>query len=174
MEQKSEELPMPLTDQSMPFMDGVVAAGVHWPVTVSVELLSQQSLEVYYGFTCAYEGQIGGRIRYCGHKEDMVDAGCIDADKLKRAPYDQFIKFEHGFYVVASKAGRGYRGRIAVSYYVDRLALVAPAFPSVASLFPKGIPHSDQPSWKRIAGRLPARPKLQLVVDNTRGGLDHG
>ena len=162
---------MTIANSMPPRRAGTVSNGNHGPITVSVCPLDRHSLEYYYHFRCVYEGQIGALISYRGHKDDIVAARLVKAETLKSARRDVFLDHEYGLLCISSKAGPNKRGWIEVNYYVDRFALRAPLLPGVTSLYPEGIPHADWPDWKMILSRKPLRPKLRLVVDNTRGRL---
>jgi hypothetical protein len=135
--------------------DGQLRAGVHGPISIRVDLLTQHQLEYYYHLKAGSLGQAGANIRYVGHKDDLVAAGCIGTDTLAGASYNHLNRDERQRLVlsVGSKAGPGKRGWIEVGY-ITADSVFASSLPGVLTLFPAGVG---------------GRARLRLVVDNTRG-----
>lgn len=168
-----------------------IVIGAHGPVELrDVRLISPADMAYYY-HTAAVPG-LG--LSYRGHRDDLVAANCIAAERL-RERFDRFHDGGHGgLWHIASTAGPGKRGWVKVSYYLLSRAL-ARKLPAVATLC--GVELSalgEPPEHKRFgaAAQLAAecdeydlwlrggrernlcvqseapRPALRLVVDNTR------
>jgi hypothetical protein len=143
--------------------------GARGPITICADLLSQHTIEYYYGPTADYPGQVGAEVRYRGHRDDLVAAGCISREVFARTRYGHF---DHegersALLVIFSKAAKGKRGWVQVSYYVHRRA-VAAALPGFLDLFPEGLPRCAPRDRDGLNAWLSQRPRLRLVVDNTR------
>jgi hypothetical protein len=146
---------------------GQLLIGAHGPVIILVKLMAQHSLETYYHIKVGHSGQIGAEVRYVGHKDDLVTAGCIGAETLARVSYGDLNRDDENGAVmsVCSKAGPGKRGRLAVEYITADRAF-AESLPGVRDLFPGGLPHTGPPDRDGLAAWWLRRPRL--VVDNTR------
>ena len=125
----------------------VVLVGVHGPVTIAVAAMSQQSLQTYYHLDAKSAGL---SIRYRGHKEDLLAAGCVKFVGCMR----HFHADGHGgVWYLSSKAGPGKRGFVRISYYTSNRSF-AGSLPAVRMMFPD------------LLSKLDTRPRLQLVVNN--------
>lgn len=128
-----------------------VAMGTHGPVTASARWISARSAEIYYGL-----GSLAAiNIRFNGHRDDLVSAGCITPDRLTDW---RDIRHDDGFgghWHLESKAGPKRRGWAQVSYYVVSRAL-ARTLPAMLDMFPEGL------------SNLSAPPSLRLVADDAR------
>lgn len=98
----------------------------------------------------------GLRIKYRGHRDDLVALGCISTERLAAAAYGRYEDDSRGTILyLEKKAGPGRRGVIELSYFAQSRAF-AGMLPGVRTYCA---------DWLET---LSARPKLRLVVDNTR------
>jgi len=122
-------------------------------VTVTSE--SAATLRQYYHLDADLPG---AKIRYWGHKDDLLVAGCLPKGMRR---YDKFCDDgSGGVWWLTSKAGPGRRGAIQISYYCCNRAF-AGSLPGVLELFPD------------VLLQMSTRSRLRLIVDNTRG-VPHG
>lgn len=129
----------------------VLLDGTYGPVTIRVEALSTHGLHVY-GPYFRHPPARAISVKYRGHKDDLVAAGCL---KFVTRRFDRFEDDGHGgFWFIESKAGPGRRGFRGVEYFVCDSAFAA-SLPGVRDLFPQ--------DFARLAAG-----QLRLVVDNTR------
>jgi hypothetical protein len=151
------------TNNSLESRSGNLPAGAHGRVSVWVDLARQREYELYYHIKAEYPGQVGAYVRYRGHKDDLIAASCVSAELLASGSYTDFNPIdERTLVTLESKAGPGQRGWLEVCY----LAVGRPfaeAFPGVRELYPEGLPRT----WPPDSGQA-RRPRLRLVVDNTR------
>ena len=120
-----------------------LADGPHYPVLLSIE---QIQLSAHAP---------GLRIRYRGHKEDLIALGCVSRDRLASVRFGQYQGDRRGAVLqVERKAAPGRRGMIELSYFAQSRAF-AGMLPGVRTYCA---------DW--LEG-LTARPMLRLVVDNT-------
>jgi hypothetical protein len=116
-----------------------LADGPHYPVLLSIEQMPA-----------------GLRIKYRGHKEDLIALGCVSRDRLTSARQGPDGYAPGGALLhVENKAVAGRRKMIELSYFAHT-RLFAAKLPGV---------HAYCADWLQA---LTARPKLRLVVDNTR------
>lgn len=98
----------------------------------------------------------GLRITYRGHKESLVALGCISREALAAARWGRYEHDARGAILcVESKTAPGRRRFLEVSYFTQ--------FRSFAGMLPGVRAYGAE--WLQT---LTARPKLRLVVDNTR------
>jgi hypothetical protein len=142
-------------------------AGLHGAVRVTVDLMSQHTLEVYYHIKADYPGQVRVNIAYRGHRDDVVAAGCISAEALASIHYGWPYRDADRLLYVDSKAGPGRRGWIEVSYSAARREFAA-VLPGVRELFPEGLPRSGPTGRDELVAWQLRRPRLRLVIDNGR------
>lgn len=101
----------------------------------------------------------GLRITYRGHKESLIALGCICRDRLATVRYGRYEHDPRGAILhVESKAAPGRRGMLELSYFTQSR--------SFAGMLP-GV-RTYCADWLEA---LTARPRLRLVVDNTRPEL---
>jgi hypothetical protein len=123
--------------------------GAHGPVKISIERISRNALRDHWHIDAASSGLI---VDYRGHKEDLAAAGVLPADR----PYDRFCDDGHGgVWWLTSKAGKGHRGIVAIAYYSCNRSFLR-LLPGVLDLCPDALL------------QIASKPRLQLVVDNTR------
>lgn len=116
-----------------------LADGPHYPVLLSIEQMPA-----------------GLRIKYRGHRDDLLALGCVSRDSLASARHGRDEDACGGALLhVENKAAPGRRRMIELSYFAHT-RLFAARLPGV---------HAYCPDWLQA---LTARPKLRLVVDNTR------
>ncbi len=136
-----------VADQVRDARRAIVLIGAHAPITIDIQVISQLALQRYYYLDAESAGL---EIRYRGHKDDLLAAGCIKS--LGR--YDRFHDDGHGgTWVLTSKAGPKNRGHVAIAYYTCNRAFAA-SLPAVRSVFPEAL------------AQIATRPRLRLVVDN--------
>lgn len=127
-----------------------LAENGHHPVRLSVEQMPAG---------CGVSGTAftpGLRIEYVGHKKDLISLGRISRDTLASMHYDQYTADPRGGLVrVASNTDPRRRGFLKLSYFAQTRLLGA-TLPGV---------HRYCADWLE---KLTARPRLRLVVDNTR------
>lgn len=128
-----------------------LADGPHYPVLLSIEQLDA-------GIEMPGAGAIRSpalRIRYRGHKEDLIVHRCISRERLAAVRHGRYENDTRGATLhVESKAAPGRRGMIELSY-LTQSRLFAGMLPGVSSYCG---------DWLQA---LKARPLLRLVVDNT-------
>ena len=123
----------------------------HEPITIVVETLSKEMFEAH----CYRQSAVGAvYVAYQGHKADLAAAGCLP---LGLCAYDRLMEDDTGGLWRVSRDRRRpvKRGFIKVQYYATNRAFAA-SLPGVSALHPEAL------------ARLPGRPHLRLVVDNTR------
>lgn len=126
-----------------------LVAGIHGPVTIDVRVESQQALKTYHHLDAKSDGL---SIHYYGHKDDLLAAGCMKFSGY----FGRFHDDGHGgAWWIASKAGPGKRGFVAVTYYTWNRAF-AVSLPGVREMFSEEL------------SQLAAHRSLRLVVDNTK------
>lgn len=127
-----------------------LAEGARYPILLSIEQMPAG---------IAILGRIainapGLRIKYRGHKEDLVALGCISPDRLAAAGYGRYEEDSRGaIRYLEKKAGPGRRGMIELSYFAQSRGFAA-MLPGVRTYCADWL------------ATLTARPKLRLVVDN--------
>lgn len=134
-----------------------IADGPHYPVLLSIE-------QIPAGVAVrgmAASAAPGLRIKYRGHKEDLVALGSISREALANARYGRYEDDPRGGTLhVESKAAPGRRRMIELSYFTPSR--------SFAGLLP-GV--------RRYCGdwleALTTRPVLRLVADNTKVQMPH-
>lgn len=129
-----------------------LADGPHYPVLLSIE-------QVPGGVPMPGPGATdspGLRIRYRGHREDLIGLGCISREMLASASRRRFDANPHGVVLrVESKTALRRWRMIEVSYFAQSR--------SFAGMLP-GV-RTYCADWLEA---LTARPMLRLVVDNTQ------
>jgi hypothetical protein len=135
-----------------------------------VEALSRSCLETSYHL----HGSAGVRLVYRRHRADLVQAGCV---RLEGIRCHRFYDAGPGaVFEVSSKAGPGKRGHIAVTYYTNNHSFAA-SLPGMRELFPRVLDtvgpaaaiNADCDALRRqMRGGERVRPRLRLVVDNTK------
>lgn len=129
-----------------------LADGPHYPVLLSIE-------QVPGGVPMPGPGATdspGLRIRYRGHREDLMGLGCISREMLASASRRRFDANPHGVVLrVESKTALRRWRMIEVSYFAQSR--------SFAGMLP-GV-RTYCADWLEA---LTARPMLRLVVDNTQ------
>jgi len=140
----------------------------HGPISMRVEALSRHGLEALY-----LPGSAGASVEYRGHRDDLVKAGCARLEGLR---YNRFYDAAHGaVFWVSTKAGRGKRGHIAVTYFTNSHNFAA-SLPGMRELFPRILDTMSPAAalnqffdalMRPQKGKKP-RPQLRLVVDNTK------
>lgn len=129
-----------------------LADGSHYPVLLSLEQV-QGNVPMPGPGAAATPGL---RIRYRGHREDLIALGCISRDTLANARRSRYEADPHGVMLwVESKPAPGRRRMIEVLYFAQSR--------SFAGMLP-GV-RAYCADWLEA---LPARPMLRLVVDRTR------
>jgi len=119
-----------------------LADGPHYPVLLSIEQIQMSARTP------------GLRIKYRGHKEDLIGLGCVSRDRLTAARYGQCQGDPRGGILHVDRTASGRRSMIELSYFTQSRAF--------AGLLP-GV-RAYCTDWLQI---LTARPMLRLVVDNT-------
>ena len=121
--------------------------GTHDPVRLSVE---QMPNGMGLGGTPTL------RIQYLGHRKDLIALGCISRDTLASLQSDRYTDDPRGGMVhVIRNTDPRHRGMLTLSYFAQTRVLAA-TLPGVRSY---------SADWLET---LTARPRLRLVVDNTR------
>jgi len=119
-----------------------LAEGVREPVRLSVEQMPDGA---------------GLKIEYFGNRKDLMTLGCISRDTLTSAHSNREHDPCEAVAPMTINADPRRRGLIKVSYLAQTRA-VAATLPGVRSYCADWL------------GTLTGRPRLQLVVDNTRRG----
>lgn len=101
-------------------------------------------------------GGAGLKIEYLGNKKDLMTLGCISRDTLTSLHSHREHDPRETVAQMTINADRRRRGVLKVSYLAQTRAFAA-MLPGVRSYCADWL------------GRLTAPPRLQLVVDNTRG-----
>jgi hypothetical protein len=121
-----------------------LADGPHYPVLLSIEQIKMS------------DHAAGLRIKYRGHKEDLIALGCVSRDRLASVRYGQYQGDPRGAVLhVERKSAPGRRRMIEVTYFAQYRAF-AGILPAVRTYCA---------DWLEA---LAARSMLRLVVDNTR------
>jgi hypothetical protein len=129
----------------------------HYPVLLSIEQIPG-GIGVFGGSATNAPGL---RITYRGHRESLIALGCISRDGLATARYGRYEDDPRGaLRYVESKAAPGRRRMLELSYFTQSR--------SFAGMLPGARTYCAD--WLEA---LTARPKLRLVVDNTRRGLSN-
>ncbi len=129
-----------------------MADGPHYPVLLSIE-------QMPYGVQVLGVSVISApalRVKYRGHKEDLMALGCVSRDRLASARPGRYEDVLPGALLhVESKPAPGRRGMIELSYVTESRSF-ASALPGLRTYCADWL------------GSLTPRPMLRLVVDNTR------
>ena len=127
-----------------------LAEGAHDPVRLSVEQMPER---------IGLRGTVVTptlRIEYVGHRKDLIALGCISRDALARTHYDRYTDDPRGGVLrVTSNTDPRRRGMLRLSYFAQT-RLLAVMLPGVGSYCA---------DWLEA---LTGRPRLRLVIDNTR------
>lgn len=135
-----------------------LADGAHYPVLLSIEQIPAGVALPEGGVTDAP----ALRIRYRGHKEDLLALGCIARDRLAAARYGRYEDDPRGATLhVENKAAPGRRRMIELSFFTQSR--------SFARILP-GV-RAYCADWLEA---LTARPTLRLAVDNSRTEIHAG
>ena len=128
-----------------------LADGPRFPILLSVEQMPT-SIEILGG---AATHAPGLRVKYRGHKDDLIALGCISRGRLAAARYGRYEDDSRGVILyVEKKSDPRPRGMIELTYFAQCRAF--------ASMLPGVRTYCSD--W--LEG-LTARPVLRLVVDNT-------
>jgi hypothetical protein len=97
------------------------------------------------------------RIEYLAHRKDLVGLRCISRDTLASMQYDRYTDDPRGAVIhVTGNADPRRRGMLKLTYFAQTRVL-AGMLPGVRSYCA---------DWLEM---LTGRPRLRLVIDNTRG-----
>jgi len=136
-----------------------LAGGIYYPILLSIEQMPT-GIEIL-GVAVARLGEVATegpalRIKYRGHKDDLLALGCISPAGLASAQYDRYEYDPRGAVLyVENKAAPGRRKMIELSYFAQSRAF--------AGMLPGVRTYCGD--WLQA---LTARPMLRLVIDNTR------
>lgn len=129
-----------------------MADGPHYPVLLSIE-------QMPYGVQVLGVSVISAaalRIKYRGHKEDLVALGCISRDRLASTRHGRYEDVLPGALLHVESRTAPARRRMIELCYVTESRSFAGTLPGVRTYCPDWL------------AALTARPTLRLVVDNTR------
>ena len=127
-----------------------LADGPHYPVLLSIERIPGCRDATGAG------SAPGLRIKYRGHREDLVALGCVSRDRLAAARPGRYEDDRRGALLhVENMEAPGRRRMIELSYLTQSR--------SAAAMLPGVRPYCAD--WLEA---LTARPALRLVIDNTR------
>lgn len=129
-----------------------LAGARHHPILLSIEQMPRGIALPDRGTSNAP----GLRITYRGHKEDLIALGCIARDSLAAARYGRYEDDPRGATLhMEKKAAPRRRGMIELSFFTQSR--------SFARILPGVCAYCAD--WLEA---LTARPRLRLLVDNSR------